>query len=82
MELTKQNKKGGVKEKMKLFVWKAIRCDYTCGIGFAMARNVDEAREVIKKSSEDWEWEAYKKELDNDYEVYEIPTGVWIHGGA
>lgn len=69
-------------KKMKLFIWHEIRCDYTCGIGFAMAHDVEEAREVIKKNSEDWEWGCYKGELMNDYEVHEVPFGAWTSGGG
>ena len=67
---------------LKLFIWREIRCDYSCGIGFAMAHNVEEAREVIKKNSEDWEWECHEYELDNSYEMYEAPYGTWISGGG
>ena len=69
-------------KKLKLFIWREIRCDYTCGIGFAMAHTVEEAKEVIKKSSEDWEWNAYKYELDNDFEIHEAAYGTWINGGG
>lgn len=77
-QLTKKEEE----EKMKLFIWRDIRCDYTCGIGFAMARNIEEAREVIKSASEDWEWDIYKGELMDEPEIYEIPTGAWISGGG
>ena len=69
-------------KKLKLFIWHEIRCDYTCGIAFALAHTVEEAREVIKNNSKDWEWESYKEELDNQYEVYDEPYGYWISGGG
>jgi hypothetical protein len=69
-------------EKLKLFVWRNIRRDYTPGIGFAMARNIEEARQKIKEQSEDWEWEAYRGELLNEPEVYSKPYGTWISGGG
>ena len=71
-----------MKNKLKLFVWKDIRCDYTCGIGFALAHDVEEARNIIKEKSEDWEWEAYKGELMDKPKVYDKPFGIWISGGG
>jgi len=47
-----------MKKKLKLFVWEGIRRDYTAGIDFAMAYDIEEARQKIKEQSEDWEWEA------------------------
>lgn len=75
------------KEKYKLFIWHAIRTDYTDGIGFAVARNVEEARNAIKEvclknKGREWEWESYRGELMKDPEVREIPSGDWISGGG
>lgn len=69
-------------EKLKLYIWRDIRCDYTCGIGFAMAYNLEEARQKIREYSEAWEWDAYKEELMNDPEIHEEPFGAWISGGG
>lgn len=80
--LDEQLTKKGEEVKMKLYIWRDIRCDYTCGIGFAMARNIEEAREAIKNVSEDWEWDVYKGEIMGEPEIYEIPTGAWISGGG
>jgi len=70
------------KEKLKLFIWRKIRCDYTCGIGFAMAHNLKEARQKLKEISEDWEWDMYKGELRKKPEIHEEPFGAWISGGG
>jgi len=71
-----------MKKKLKLFVWENIRRDYTAGIGFAMAHNIEEARQKIKEQSEDWEWEAYKGELMDEPKIYDKPYGTWISGGG
>jgi len=68
--------------KLKLFVWENIRRDYTAGIGFAMAHDIDEARQMIKEQSQDWEWEAYKGELMDEPKIYDKPYGTWISGGG
>lgn len=68
---------------LKLFIWREIRCDYTPGIGFAVAENKIAAIEAIRKISEDWEWNTYAGELlTNEPEVHEPPYGGWISGGG
>jgi len=32
---------------LKLYIWQEVFCDYTCGIAFALAHNVEEARHLI-----------------------------------
>ena len=69
--------------KMKLYIWRGIRSDYTDGIGFAAARSKEEAIEAIHKVSEDWEWNAYAGELLRvEPEIHELPAGGWISGGG
>ena len=38
--------------ELKLFLWEDVLCDYTCGVCFALAENVDEARKLIIESEE------------------------------
>jgi hypothetical protein len=71
--------------KWQLYIWHDIRADYKSGIGFAVARNVEEAREAIKNActgDRQWEWDYYKGELMNDPEVRDLPAGDWISGGG
>lgn len=69
--------------KLQLYIWRNIRCDYTDGIGFAIARSKEEAIEAIHAISEDWEWSAYSGELlSNEPEVHDPPYGGWISGGG
>lgn len=67
---------------LKLFVWKNVRQDYTPGIAFALAENVQQAKEMIKKNSEDWEWRSYSWELEKEPEIYEKPYAFWMSGGG
>ena len=76
-----------MKEKFKLFIWHNIRSDYTGGIGFAVARNVEEARNAIKDTclkdkEREWEWSSYKGELMEEPEIRDLPAGDWISGGG
>ncbi len=68
--------------RMKLFVWRSIRTDYTDGIGFAMAETTEQARQAIKEASDEWEWEIYKGELMKEPDIYENAYGTWISGGG
>ena len=70
-------------KSIKLFIWREIRCDYTCGIGFAMASDKMAAIDAIKEASEDWEWDSYAGELlSNEPEIHDEPFGDWISGGG
>lgn len=70
-------------KKIKLFIWRGIRRDYTDGIGFAAAHTKEEAIEAIRKISEDWEWSSYAGELlTHEPEVHDVPYGGWISGGG
>lgn len=66
--------------ELKLFVWKDVQCDYTCGVMFALAETVEGAREAIEASKEEWEYtgELYEKEP----EVISSPKGFIVHGGG
>ncbi len=66
-----------MKDKLKLFVWENVLCDYKHGIAFAYAKNSIHARELIGK----------KMGRDSDdllIEPKEIiePEGFYIYGGG
>lgn len=35
---------------MKLYIWFGVFCAYNCGIGYALAENEDQARDLIARS--------------------------------
>ena len=73
------------KEKWKLYIWHGVRRDYTDGIAFAVAHNIEEARNAIKNiclGERKWELDCYKGELMNEPEIRDIPSGDWISGGG
>ena len=49
-------------KKLKLFVWKNVLSDYTSGIMFALAYDVEEARKAIMASF-DYESDTAKSDL-------------------
>ena len=72
-----------VSKRVRLFIWRDIRSDYTSGIGFAVGRTKEEAIEAIHKISEPWEWDCYAGELLTTIpEEHEPPFGGWISGGG
>ena len=77
---------------MKLYIWRNVLCDWTCGIMFAMANSIEEARVLIIN---DWleddvepEWRIRRAEAINyeismhDPEVHEMPYGSYCTGGG
>ena len=74
---------------MKLFVWRNVLCDYTCGIAVALATNVEEARSVILRdmSTKEQRYHWYQEELENEIakppdKVVNRPFGIHCRGGG
>jgi hypothetical protein len=68
-----------MKEKqLKLYVWHNVLCDYTCGVMFAMAYSVEQARELIVESGIN----VIDGELNQEPTVYDAPAGFAVWGGA
>lgn len=75
---------------MKLYVWRAVRADYTDGIAFAMATSVDEARELIwvdyiGANAHLWTNRSnhtFWIELQQRPEIHKKPFGTSIGGGG
>ncbi len=73
-------------EKLKLYIWQDVLCDYTPGIAFAMASSEDEARQQIRERllKDGLRVDAdgpdeFSKAPD---EVYETPSGGYCYGGG
>lgn len=66
--------------KLKLYVWEGVFTDYTSGIAFAMARDVDHARRLIAK--EMGLTESDKSELCTTPKAYSCPHGGGCRGGG
>ena len=47
-----------------------------------MAYSKEEAQDLIKNVSSNWEWYLYKGELMEAPEIHEEPFGAWISGGG
>jgi len=69
-----------MKKKLKLFVWRDVLCDYTCGLIAAIAHDEDEARDTIMGNAMQWEWEELSRAMDEPPEIYDTPYGVHVWG--
>jgi len=66
-----------MEKKLKLFVWEGVLTDWTDGIMFALAENVEQAREeILKKGS------VIDVDLAKEPDVYETPIGFAVWGGG
>ena len=63
--------------KLKLFVWEDCLQDYSTGIMFALARNEDEARELISKEL----YNPNHEDLARRPRIVEKAEGFAIMGG-
>ena len=67
--------------KLRLYVWENVLCDYTCGVMFALAYSMDEARELCKKSADGGSW--VDEQLAAEPVVHENePYGLAVWGGG
>ena len=68
---------------MKLFVWREVLCDYTCGIAVAMAHNVPGARQVLLDAAEDYEKQSLGGNIANaPDDIFDVPAGAYCWGGG
>ena len=70
---------------MKLFVWKEVLRDYTSGIAFALADNVEDARKQIAdkyKKEEGYMSDELKKDLFDEPIIIDKSEGFYIWGGG
>lgn len=51
-------------EQLRLYVWENVLCDYSCGIMFALAHGVDEARREVLKSFRNSENTDFEQSVD------------------
>ena len=65
---------------LKLFVWHDVLADWTYGIMFSFAKDVEQARKMIELAKEYWEntQEIYEKEP----EIVDEPKGFLLRGGG
>jgi len=64
---------------LKLYVWEDVLCDYTCGVMFALASSVEEAREVILSNGN---YDSVREDLKKEPQVFESLVGFAVWGGS
>ena len=63
---------------LKLYVWEDVLCDWTCGIMFALAYDVRQARKLIREKRSGFS----SKGLDLAPQVIKAPKAFAISGGS
>jgi len=74
-----------MKKTLKLFVWKDVLTDYTSGIAFALAENVDEARKLILEKYEkeqSYVSDMLVSDLNTEPLIIENKEGFYVWGGG
>ena len=74
-------------KNLKLFVWEDVLSDYTSGVMFALAKDVEQARKVIlDKYKKKYGLLHFEKTLQRDFasqpRVIDKAEGFYIWGGA
>lgn len=67
-------------KKLKLFVWKDVFCDYTCGMAFAIGETKEQAIDAIVNVS-DYEKDELIRSKCEEYPI-DKPIGFAVWGGG
>jgi hypothetical protein len=70
----------GKRRPLYLFVWEGVLCDYTPGIMFALAHDVDHARRVITKKAAGLS--SVVSDLKGEPVRYTRAAGFYEYGGG
>jgi len=79
-----------MKKNIKLYVWEKVLCDWTCGIAFALAVSLEEAKELVSDkynemfgcTKEDGDYEIPYFVNDEDPKIYDDSVGYTVYGGG
>lgn len=65
--------------KLKLYVWECFAINFSCGLAFAVAENVERARVLLTQQDSD-----IASDLAAEPDVYELdkPIGFFVVGGG
>jgi hypothetical protein len=68
-----------MEKNLKLFVWQNVLTDYTDGVMFALAPDVESAKAAILKNQD---FSSVRADLERPYEVHESTVGFAVWGGG
>ena len=66
--------------KKKLYVWREVLCDYTCGIIFTFANSPEEARKKVLAVGELGEWNY--EYINREPEIFGDDEVEILYGGG
>jgi len=69
-------------EQLKLFVWEGVLTDYTDGVMFALAHNIEEAKDLIRQKAGEYELKDIEYDLKNKPLIVKKPEGFYLFGGS
>ena len=67
------------KKKLKLFIWKDVLCDYSCGMVAIYAYDLEHALKVARKKFEGYIVENF---AGKQYKVITKPDAFYVYGGG
>ncbi len=70
-------------KKLKLYVWEDVLCDYTAGVMFALAPDVETARTMLRtKNLRENGWALPEEDLAKEPNCYTEPFALTLSGGG
>jgi hypothetical protein len=67
-----------MENNLKLFVWEGVLTDFSSGIMFALATDVEMARAEVLKACD----YVIEEDLAREPTAYEVPVGFAVWGGS
>lgn len=80
-----------MKRGLHLYVWYGVLADWSAGIIFALAHDIDEARQTVldavRKEYANWPDPEYMvnrfaKEIQSEPEIHDDIMCFWVYGGS
>lgn len=69
-------------DELKLFLWRDVLKDYTSGVIFALAHNIEEARQCALQSANQFVKDSVEEAIRAEPEVITASFGFVLSGGA
>ena len=69
-------------KKLKLFVWENVLCDWQCGHVAVLAFDVEQARSVVRETTEAYQYQSLIEVFTKEPVIHEDPVAILCYGSA
>lgn len=69
------------RKRLRLFVWRDVLCDYSCGAVVVLAKDAEAARQAVLEA-EPWIMDMGISRTPEEWDIYGEPRTLIVHGGG